>query len=409
MTDVTIEVVEAPVVNIDLSGPGAQLSAQYAATAGENAALAEQWANEDVDVVVADGKYSGKHYATKAEDFADAAAEAVLVYEVVDALPVAAAPGTVYLIPDPAIDLNALVVSVVDELPAAPEENTLYFVPEAEEEVASDLSDVNIPAGTSRATAQQMIYDAEGKKAVLLPGEHLLGPINVGPNTVLEILPGAVVGWHPTATLTDETGIIQVHGTSGLLKPNVHVINRGIIDGDLSHRDDETFPTKLEGINYKFTTDGSITGGGVIRNITEDSIDLDACRRMKVDGMTVIDGGGFAVHLGGNVGDYIADQSVIVSNIFGENCGHVRFVSGIDMNPNWGTVNWSNITMKDCWRNFEFYEPSETNEVVNNRVAAGLLSIDTGDVVHADTGMEHTLYCQINGSIWLNGVLLVSA
>lgn len=44
MTDVVIEVVEAPVVNIDLAGPSTVLTAQYSAAAGEAAVLAEAWA-----------------------------------------------------------------------------------------------------------------------------------------------------------------------------------------------------------------------------------------------------------------------------------------------------------------------------------------------------------------------------
>ena len=74
MSDVTIEVIEAPVVNIDLAGPDTVLSAAAAARSDASADLAEKWANEDEDVVVAGGEYSAKHYVAKAADEKTAAA-----------------------------------------------------------------------------------------------------------------------------------------------------------------------------------------------------------------------------------------------------------------------------------------------------------------------------------------------
>jgi hypothetical protein len=65
MSDVTIEVVEAPVVNIDLAGPDTVLASAARVASEAAAALAEQWANDDEDVIVADGEYSAKHYAAQ--------------------------------------------------------------------------------------------------------------------------------------------------------------------------------------------------------------------------------------------------------------------------------------------------------------------------------------------------------
>ena len=50
-----------------------------AAVAAES--LAEKWASENVNVVVADGKYSAKHWATKAEDYAGTGSGVFEVYE----------------------------------------------------------------------------------------------------------------------------------------------------------------------------------------------------------------------------------------------------------------------------------------------------------------------------------------
>jgi len=51
------------------------------ATAVSAEELAEKWASENVNVVVADGKYSAKHWATKAEDYAGTGSGVFEVYE----------------------------------------------------------------------------------------------------------------------------------------------------------------------------------------------------------------------------------------------------------------------------------------------------------------------------------------
>ena len=51
------------------------------ATAVAAESLAEKWASENVNVVVADGKYSAKHWATKAEDYAGTGSGVFEVYE----------------------------------------------------------------------------------------------------------------------------------------------------------------------------------------------------------------------------------------------------------------------------------------------------------------------------------------
>lgn len=80
MADTIVRVVEGRTVVVvagsELISPLVTAAAGHASSASDSAALAEQWASEDEDVVVAGGKYSAKHERIKAEAAAEEALDA---------------------------------------------------------------------------------------------------------------------------------------------------------------------------------------------------------------------------------------------------------------------------------------------------------------------------------------------
>ena len=295
--------------------------------------------------------------------------------------------------------LRHQIVADIDDVD--PEPGVVYLVP-SEAPSASGLSSiVEITAGTPRATVQQALNDSVGRTVRLLAGTHRIGPIDVPEGVVLEVTPLAVLMWNLSASIVNEDAILRVRGVdSESLKRNVLIELLGEIDGDETGL--SSLPTQLEGIDVKLTEGILLRGDGIIRNMREDGLDLDASRDVRVIGLTAINCGGWGLHHGGNPSepaDNIGNQSSTIIGFSAIGNGAAKERGGIDVNGLWGRVTLTSCVARDNYKNYDFAGGGATG-----RIVSACQSIDTGSVVAADTGLQNTAYCQINDRLFLGGV-----
>lgn len=291
---------------------------------------------------------------------------------------------------------------------ADPQDGVVYLVPE--EPVSSpSISDVvSIAAGTPRADVQQALNDNTGRIIRFLSGTHRVGPLDVPEGVVVEIMPLAVLMWDLTHLPSNENGILNVRGAdSSNLVRNVLIELLGEIDGDETGMP-SGLPQRLEGMEIDLALDVMVRGDGIVRNMREDGIDIDASRNIKVFGVQAINNNGWGVHWGGASADQIGDQYGLcqgvtaIGNGFG---GSDR--GGIDINPEWGRVSLIGCVSKDNRKNYEIREPR--SGVNSGRIISGCQSIDTGDVVAADDDFQWTDYAQVNDRLFLGGTEITAS
>jgi hypothetical protein len=184
-------------------------------------------------------------------------------------------------------------------------------------------------------------------------------------------------------------------GTSENLVENVHLIINGEIDGNKRIHTYER--GGVEGIDWKWVKNSSISGTGVIHSANGDGIDLDAVYNTRVEGVTVKDNGDSGIHFG-SPRPIVGSLNNIVIGVTSINNGFRIGKSGFDLSwPNPDGVVYINCTAIDNYRNFDM--EASGGAIYNSK------SINNGNVVEADS-LSGADYAYLNGQNLTNKSLI---
>lgn len=133
---------------------------------------------------------------------------------------------------------------------------------------------------------------------------------------------------------------------------NVHIIVDGEINGNKSIH---TYKKGgIEGIDWKWVNNSTISGSGVIHSANGDGIDIDATFNSVISDVTVRDNGDSGIHFGSPRPIAGAgNQNNVVIGVTSINNGFRIGKSGFDLSwPNPDGVIYVNCTAIDNYRNF---------------------------------------------------------
>lgn len=151
------------------------------ATAVAAESLAEKWASENVNVVVADGKFSAKHWATKAEDYAGTGSGVFEVYE-----------GKNRSIDARILDMRSKRIEHLADPVAAQDAVTNYAMGQALVDFKSAVVDIQAPPAATVPDGR--LLTADGGAAVWADPPSGLPDIEAADETkVLTVMSGAAV------------------------------------------------------------------------------------------------------------------------------------------------------------------------------------------------------------------------
>lgn len=203
-------------------------------------------------------------------------------------------------------------------------------------------------------------------------------------NTVLKLSDNAKL--NGKAFGGDANFVIATIGKPDRLISNVHIIVDGEIDGNKKIHTYEK--GGVEGIDWKWVKDSSISGNGIIHSANGDGIDLDAVHNIKISDVTVKDNGDSGIHFG-SPRPIMPSTNNIVMNVTSINNGFRIGKSGFDLSwPNPDGVIYVNCKAIDNYRNFKM--EASGGAIYNSK------SIDNGKVLKLDD-VRGANYVIING------------
>jgi len=165
-------------------------------------------------------------------------------------------------------------------------------------------------------------------------------------------------------------------GTKENMIENVHIIIDGEIDGNKNIHTYEK--GGVEGIDWKWVTNSTISGAGVIHSANGDGIDIDATFNSVVSNVTVRDNGDSGIHFGSPrpIAGAGSKNNVVIG-VTSINNGYRIGKSGFDLSwPNPDGAVYVNCTATDNYRNFLI--EASGGAIYNAN------SIDTGKVIESD-------------------------
>jgi hypothetical protein len=186
-------------------------------------------------------------------------------------------------------------------------------------------------------------------------------------------------------------------GSKNNMIENVHIIVDGEIDGNkIIHTYEKG---GVEGIDWKWVSNSTISGTGVIHSVNGDGIDLDATFNSVISGVTVRDNGDSGIHFGSPrpIAGAGSKNNVVI-DVKSINNGFRIGKSGFDLSwPNPDGVIYVNCTAIDNYRNF-FIEAS--GGAIYNAI-----SNSSGKVVKEDD-INGADYAVVNGENITNKKLI---
>ncbi len=235
---------------------------------------------------------------------------------------------------------------------------------------------------------QECVNKGAGKIIILLPGVHKSYVTNIPSHTTLYITRQAIVKLADDAVVPHKGGyVIGSQGTEEKPNRNVKIILNGVVDGNKKIHPYEK--SGNEGINFKWVTNSSITGNGVVKNCSGDGIDVDASTNSYFQGIKLVDNDGSGFHFG-SPRPIRGSKGNLVVAIISEGNGFKLMRNGLDLswaNPE-GAI-FVGCISKNNYRNWQI--SSVGGQVISS------FSINTGKVKEADE-FSGAMFAQINGN-----------
>lgn len=227
---------------------------------------------------------------------------------------------------------------------------------------------------------QKCVDEAPTKVISLSKGLNLTSGLHIYSNTTLIIPKGSVLKLADDAKLNgeafggDANFVIASIGKPNALVENVHLIIDGEVDGNKTIHIYEK--GGVEGIDWKWVTNSSISGSGTIHSANGDGIDLDAVHNSQISGVIVRDNDDSGIHFG-SPRPIMPSTNNVVIGVTSINNGFRIGKSGFDLSwPNPDGVIYVNCVAIDNYRNFKM-------EATGGAIY-GSTSIDNGNVVEKD-------------------------
>ncbi|WP_412125851.1 hypothetical protein [Vibrio cyclitrophicus] len=155
---------------------------------------------------------------------------------------------------------------------------------------------------TQNEALQQCIDNAKTNIISLSSGIHETSGIFISSNQTFIVPDGSTLKLADDAVLNgeafggDANFVIASIGKPNQLVSNVHIIINGEIDGN---KDVHVYEKGgVEGIDWKWVENSTISGSGVVHSANGDGIDLDAVHNIQISDITVKDNGDSGIHFG---------------------------------------------------------------------------------------------------------------
>ncbi len=227
---------------------------------------------------------------------------------------------------------------------------------------------------------QKCVEEASTNIITLSEGLHLTSGVHIGSNTTFIVPKNSILKLANDAKLNgqafggDANFVIASVGKADKLVENVHLIIDGEVDGNKAIHVYEK--GGVEGIDWKWVKNSTISGSGTIHSANGDGIDLDAVHNIKISGVTVRDNGDSGIHFG-SPRPIMPSTNNVVMDVTSINNGFRIGKSGFDLSwPNPDGVIYVNCVAIDNYRNFKM-------EATGGAIY-GSTSIDNGNVIEKD-------------------------
>lgn len=240
---------------------------------------------------------------------------------------------------------------------------------------------------------QKCIDNAPTDTISLLEGLYLTSGIHITSNTTFIIPKNSILKLADDAELDgaafggDANFVISSVGKPEQLIENVHLVINGEVDGN---RDVHVYEQGgVEGIDWKWVENSTISGSGVVHSANGDGIDLDAVHNSKISGLTVRGNGDSGIHFG-SPRPIMPSSNNVVIGVTSINNGFRIGKSGFDLSwPNPDGVIYVNCIAIDNYRN---YKMEATGGAIYNSY-----SINNGSEIKKDYFGDAS-YVMVNGS-----------
>ena len=227
---------------------------------------------------------------------------------------------------------------------------------------------------------QTCIDEAQTSIITLSEGLHLTDGIHIKSNITFIIPVNSTLKLSDNAKLNDQAFggtanfVIASIGTPKKMIENVNLIINGSVDGNRIIHDYEQ--GGVEGIDWKWVKNSTISGAGTIHSANGDGIDLDAVHNIKISDVTVRGNGDSGIHFG-SPRPIMPSTNNTVIGVTSVGNGFRIGKSGFDLSwPNPNGVIYINCIAIDNYRNYKI-------EADGGAIYASQ-SIDNGKVVEVD-------------------------
>lgn len=239
---------------------------------------------------------------------------------------------------------------------------------------------------------QICINNAQTNIVSLKKGNYITNGFKISSNVTFIVPYGVKIKLADDAELNKDAfggvanSVISCKGSENNLLENIHIVIDGEIDGNKEQHPYEN--GGVEGVDWLWVKNSSITGSGVIHSANGDGIDLDAVNNIKIEGVTVKNNGGSGIHFG-SPRPIKPSKDNIVINVKSIGNGFELDRNGLDLSwPNPAGAIFVNCIAIDNYRNYQI--EAETGFIFNS------LSVNNGAVIEEDD-LGGADYAYING------------
>ena len=241
---------------------------------------------------------------------------------------------------------------------------------------------------------QKCIDNAPIKIIRLSKGIYNVSGIHLNSNTTLVIPKGSVVRLADDAPINNKAFggtanfVLASIGTPDNIIENVNIVVDGEIDANKASHPYEN--GGVEGIDWKWVKNSSISGSGTIHSANGDGIDIDSTFDSVISNVIVRNNGDSGIHFG-SARPIVGSKNNVVIGVTSINNGFRIGKSGFDLSwPNPDGVVYINCTAIDNYRNFQI--EASGGAIYNGK------SVDSGKVVLKDDikGANYAIINDVN-------------